>query len=84
MDIVVIRWKDSQSVEGWVSLEEAEKEAPTECVTVGRYIKQTEDYIVITPTQGVLDGEEIQFLGVLTIPRGAITYIGEFPIGITP
>ena len=84
MEIVVIRWKDSQAIEGWVSEDDAQDETPTECVTIGRYINRTKEYITVAPTRGVMNDKDALYLGVLTIPTGAIIDIQEYPLPETP
>lgn len=70
--VVVVTWRDSEVVTGWVDPDHAPAQHLIE--TRGRFLGPgaTIDTVRIAPTCAVVDGNIIQCLGLVIIPRGAI------------
>lgn len=77
MQLVMVRWRDAETTQGWTDLDEARKHKPPLCITIGWLVKQSKTEIVVAHTKS---GREVN--GQIVIPRAWVE--GEIVKGTIP
>ena len=73
-DRIFIEWLDAYTTDGWVNFEKAmELSGNCLCKTNALYVGQTEDFVVVSHTQGRT--KENSLMGILNIPKKWIKII---------
>lgn len=67
---IYIEWVDSEGVDGWDKLPEDHEDKKLIVTTVGYLVKTTTNNLIIAHS---IDAENNNYLGILTIPKEAIT-----------
>jgi len=73
MKCVSIEWFDpvGRDREGWIELDHALKDDPSNCHTVGWVLKETKREVIVSHTY-CKDPEATMILGYITIPKSVI------------
>lgn len=78
-NLIYIEWTDACEKSGWKSMAEAIKvEDEVKCRTVGFFLKQTEDFIILANSIGLTEKNDVS--GVWQIPLAWITKIKRIPL----
>lgn len=70
--LVVVRWLDAYSEDGWAAHDATDVTAEHEILTVGYVVHESPRYLVIAGTVGRRTDGKFDVSGVMGIPKGCI------------
>lgn len=86
MKLVLVEWLDSDDHQGWNSRAEVQRLAdkdPLLCMSVGWVVADTDRYLLLAPSRGAQEEDEMQVCDVMQIPRAAVSRVRPLTPGRT-
>ena len=75
--VIVVLWKDSALMRGWVDQDVARKHTAALCVTTGVLVKRDATALVLASSLSVIDGnDEPDYAGLTSIPIECVVEYG--------
>lgn len=71
-NLELIQWVDCLSDDGWLSVDEADRQALATAFTVGFIVKDEPDFLTVAGSFNTYEGAVNQYGAVWTIPKAAI------------